>query len=64
MLLNHIGYAGESKRLDMAIDVCTQFEKKVVVTGRATGAKGSEFADYLLKALQDPQLERKWAGRA
>jgi isocitrate dehydrogenase (NAD+) len=60
MLLNHIGYAAKSKRLDMAMDVCTLFEKKVVVTGRPTGAKGSEFADYLVETLKNPRLEEKW----
>jgi isocitrate dehydrogenase (NAD+) len=64
MLLNHIGFAEKSRRLDMAIDVCAQFERKVVVTGRPTGAKGSEFADYLLKTLQDPDLEKKWSRRS
>ena len=60
MLLDHIGYTERSKRLDMAIDVCTLFEKKAVVTGRQTGAKGSEFADDLLEKLRDPVLERRW----
>ncbi len=62
MLLNHIGFAERSRRLDMAIDVCTQYEKKVVVTGRPTGAKGSEYADYLVETLKDPSLEKKWLG--
>ena len=34
----------------------------VVITGRPTGAKGSEFADYLLETLDDPRLEARWQG--
>jgi len=60
MLLRHIGYTDEAKRLDMALDICGQYEKKVVVTGRPNGATGSEFADYLMATLNDKELEAKW----
>jgi len=53
MLLRHIGYTDEAKRLDMALDICGQYERKVVVTGRPNGATGSEFADYLMDTLND-----------
>ncbi|MDD1770193.1 MAG: isocitrate/isopropylmalate dehydrogenase family protein [Methanomassiliicoccales archaeon] len=60
MLLNHIGYAEKAKRLDMAIDVCTLLEKRIVVTGRQSGAKGTELADYLVETMKDPGLSEKW----
>jgi isocitrate dehydrogenase (NAD+) len=60
MMLNHIGFADRGKRLEMALDICGAFEKKLVVTGRSTGAKGAEFADYLMETLQDPELENRW----
>ncbi len=60
MLLRHIGYTDEAKRLDMALDICGQYERKVVVTGRPNGATGSEFADYLMATLSDKELEAKW----
>ena len=60
MLLRHIGYTDEAKRLDMALDICGQYERKVVVTGRPNGATGSEFADYLMATLNDKELEAKW----
>jgi isocitrate dehydrogenase (NAD+) len=60
MLLNHIGFAAEAKKLEMALDVCGQYEKKVAITGRADGATGAEFADYVMKTIQDPELESKW----
>ncbi len=60
MLLNHIGYADRGRRLEMALEICDTFEKKMVVTGRPTGVKGSEFTDYLLATLKDPRLEERW----
>lgn len=60
MLLNHIGFAAEAKKLEMALDVCGQHEKKVAITGRADGATGAEFADYVMKTIQDPELGNKW----
>ena len=60
MLLKHIGFASEAKKLEMALDVCGQYEKKVTITGRSDGATGAEFADYLMKTIQDSALESKW----
>ena len=60
MLLKHIGFAVKAKKLEMALDICGQYEKKVATTGREDGATGAEFADYLMKTIQDPKLENKW----
>jgi len=62
MLLRHIGYEDKANHLEMALDVCGQFEKKLVITGRDSGATGKEFSDYLMSAVQDPDLESKWQG--
>jgi isocitrate dehydrogenase (NAD+) len=62
MLLNHIGYGDRGKRLEMALDVCGNYEKRLVVTGRDTGAKGSEFVDYIMETLADERLEERWRG--
>ena len=40
MLLGHIGFTEGGKKLEMALDICGQYEKKLVVTGRPTGATG------------------------
>ena len=32
------------------------YEKKVVMTGRDTGATSSEFGDYLMATVEDPDL--------
>ena len=60
MLLNHIGFADKARKLEMALDICGQYEKKLGVTGRSDGATGAEFADYVMKTIQDPNLESKW----
>jgi len=62
MMLNHLGYADRGAKLEMALDVCGNLEKRLVVTGRATGAKGSEFADYIMETIQDAEREKKWLG--
>jgi isocitrate dehydrogenase (NAD+) len=60
MLLRHIGLADKAERLEMALDICGQFERSVVITGRPGGATGAEYADYVLKTLNDPELQKKW----
>ena len=62
MLLNHIGFPENGKNLEMALDICGQYEKKLVVTGRSTGATGAQFADYLMETLKDPNLKQRWEG--
>lgn len=62
LLLNHIGYPELGKRLEMALDICGQFEKKLVMTGRSTGATGREFCDYIMGTIADQDLEKKWQG--
>jgi isocitrate dehydrogenase (NAD+) len=60
MLLDHMGYADRAKKLDMALDICGQYEKKLVMTGRDTGATGADYANYVMETLQDPKLEERW----
>src|SRR6056297_1996786 len=49
MLLDHIGYNTKAEKLQMALDICSNFEQKLSLTGRDTGATGSEFAEYLME---------------
>ena len=51
MLLEHIGEIELAKKLDRALDICMFEEKKVVVTGRDTGATAQEFTDYVLDTI-------------
>lgn len=60
MLLNHIGYEERGRKLEMALDICGQYEKKLVMTGRSTGATGEEYTNYVMETIQDPELESKY----
>ena len=60
MMLNHIGFQEKAKKLEMAIDICGIYEKKVILTGRPNGCTGKDFADYLMDTIQEPKLEIKW----
>ena len=53
MLLGHIGYKEESEKLIKALEICGQTEKKLVMTGRDTGATNSEFAEYLMATVEN-----------
>jgi isocitrate dehydrogenase (NAD+) len=61
MLLAHIGFAEAARKLERALDVCGRFEKRLTVTGRDTGARGAEFADYILETMADPNLDSRWS---
>jgi len=60
MLIDHIGYSHRAKNLEMALDVCGNYEKKLVMTGRDTGCTGAEYAQYLMETMQDTNLKEKW----
>jgi len=62
MLLRHIGYPERARKLEMALDVCGQYEKKLVMTGRDNGATNEQFTDYIMETVQDAGLEQKWEG--
>jgi isocitrate dehydrogenase (NAD+) len=60
MLLRHIGFVEKAAKLEMALDICSLYEKRLVVTGRSNGASGAAFADYVMETVQDPTLEQRW----
>jgi isocitrate dehydrogenase (NAD+) len=62
MLLEHIGYAELGSKLHKALDICGQYEKKVVMTGRNTGATSAEFGEYLMATVEDSRVEARWQG--
>jgi isocitrate dehydrogenase (NAD+) len=62
LMMNHIGETEKGKKLNMALDVCVQFERKLVMTGRNTGATGDEFAQYIMETIRRPDLESVWNG--
>ncbi|MFW9901476.1 MAG: isocitrate/isopropylmalate family dehydrogenase [Candidatus Thorarchaeota archaeon] len=60
LLINHIGFVEKAKKLEMALDICATYERKLKMTGRDTGATGEEYAKYIMDTIQDPNLEEKW----
>jgi len=60
MLISHIGYPDKGKKIEMVLDICGQYEKKYVLTGRDTGATGAEFSEYVMETLNDPNLVSRW----
>ena len=60
MLMEHIGFPERGQKLNKALDICGQYEKKVVLTGRDTGGTGDELAGYILDTIQASDLESRW----
>lgn len=60
MLLRHIGFNKKAQKIEMALDVCGQFEKKMAITGRDTGVTGEEYTAYLLSWVDNPGLKARW----
>lgn len=63
MLLSHIGFPQPAKRIEMALEVCGQYERRIVITGRDTGATGEEYTKYLLSWIDNSDLEARWNQR-
>ena len=51
LMLRHIAMTDKADRLNAALSVCLEQEKRVVVTGHRDGATCAEFTDYLLEKL-------------
>ena len=51
MLLNHIGFKAQAAKLSRALSICTETEKKVVVTGDTDGATCAEFSKYVMDTI-------------
>ena len=51
MLLRHIAMGDRADKLAKAMKICTETEKKLIITGRNTGATCIEFADYVMETL-------------
>ncbi len=52
MLLAHIGYVEKAEKLDKALDICTQTERKIKITGHDDGCTSAELADYIMETIQ------------
>lgn len=52
MLLSHIGLKDRADKLEHALDICSFEEKKLVITGRDTGATCEQFGEYVMETLK------------
>ena len=59
MLLRHIGYFKSAEKIDMALEV-SGVQKKVIITGKNTGATGEEYTEYILSLIDKSDLESYW----
>ena len=60
MLLEHIGFNDIGGKLHKALDICGQYEKRIVMTGRPNGATSKEYGDYILSTVEDPNINVRW----
>src|ERR1041384_5696366 len=60
LLVEHIGFPDIARKLDKAMDICSMYEKKVVLTGRPNGATAKQLGDYILDTVADSKLESRW----
>ena len=51
LLLRHIAMTEKADKLSAAMRLCTETERRVVMTGHRDGASCAEFGDYLLEKL-------------
>ena len=62
MMLRHIGFGDRAEKLEQALDIAGRFEKRLVMTGRDTGATSRQFGDYILELVDDKTLAKRWNG--
>ena len=60
MMLEHIGFEDLGGRLHKALDICGQYERKVITTGRNTGATSREYGQYIMSTVEDSTVEDRW----
>ncbi len=60
MMLEHIGFEQIGSKLHKALDICGQYERKMVMTGRDTGVTSAEFGEYIMGTVEDPDVEARW----
>lgn len=61
MLLDHIGYHEAAQKLAKATEICSEYEKKLVLTGRPDGSTGDAYAQYVMDTLSRNDLDEIYA---
>lgn len=59
MLVGHIGWPERQRKLEAALDICGQYEKKLTITGRNSGCTGHEYAQYVMETLTTGDVEAR-----
>lgn len=52
MMLRHIGFIDKANKLNQALNICTETEKKIVVDDSENSATCSQFGDYLMETIE------------
>ncbi|MBR6533613.1 MAG: isocitrate/isopropylmalate dehydrogenase family protein [Clostridia bacterium] len=52
MMLRHIGFIEKANKLNQALNICTETERKVVVDDSENSATCSQFGDYLMETIE------------
>ena len=52
MLLRHIGFTEYADKLNKALHICTEVDKKYVITGRSDGATCEDLGNYVMETIQ------------
>lgn len=53
MMLRHIGFIEKADKLNKAINICTETEKKIVVDDSENSATCSQFGEYLMQTIEE-----------
>lgn len=53
MMLRHIGFIEKANKLNKALNICTETEKKIVVDDSENSATCSQFGDYLMQTIEN-----------
>ena len=53
MMLRHIGFIEKANKLNKALNICTETEKKIVVDDSEQSATCSQFGDYLMQTIEN-----------
>jgi len=51
-MLRHVGLMEQADKLEKAMEICNETEKKVVITGHSDGATCEAFTEYVLETLR------------
>ncbi len=52
MMLRHIGFIDKAEKLNTALNICTETEKRVIVDDSEQSATCSQFGDYLMETIE------------